>query len=164
MVKRSTRVEWLLVCVLFRVQPILLSVRMFTLTIALAAASEAPGPLPPTGDRPPAEIRPFLSGSKIDKGSLVDGPKAADSGTSAACPVAAGVVAALRTRRPASALPPSSLADLLRSTARHPGGPATRDNDYGSVIIDPYAVAQAMGLIRAGPPTQPVNPPWGRTP
>ncbi|MBS0524910.1 MAG: S8 family serine peptidase [Proteobacteria bacterium] len=82
------------------------------------------------------------------QGSLVAGANAPDGGTSAACAVAAGCVAALRTRLKPSATPSAGLFDQLRATARRPPGVAAAgwNADYGFGIIDPEAVAQHFGV------------------
>jgi len=82
------------------------------------------------------------------QGSLVSGATAPDSGTSAACSVASGCVAALRTRLPPTATPSASLFDQLRATARRPPDVAAAgwNADYGFGIIDPDAVAQHFGI------------------
>lgn len=69
-------------------------------------------------------------------------PGQPDSGTSAACPVAAGVVAAIRPLFPPRALTPGQVRTLLRRTAddRNGGG---YDYDYG------YGVIDVDGLMRA---------------
>ncbi|MFB9965273.1 S8 family serine peptidase [Sinosporangium siamense] len=76
------------------------------------------------------------------KGSGVYDP-GPDSGTSAACPVAAGLVAAIRTQWPASRLSPAELRTLLRRTADHPRG-ADFDHDLGYGIVDPAAVLTTL--------------------
>jgi subtilisin family serine protease len=58
-------------------------------------------------------------------------------GTSAACPVAAGVVAALRSKPSARALPPSQIQDAVRQSATSPTG--QWDADHGFGIIDASA-------------------------
>jgi hypothetical protein len=67
----------------------------------------------------------------------------ADGGTSAATPVATGVVAAIRRLYPASVLPPADLRDLLRQTAERQGGGAF-DYDYGYGVIDVQALLDAL--------------------
>jgi hypothetical protein len=82
-------------------------------------------------------------------GSEAFGAGTPDSGTSAACPVAAGVVAALRTSPliPPGTLPTAQLFDQLRRTARqHPGLPGLWNSDYGFGIVAPSAAATALGL------------------
>jgi hypothetical protein len=72
-----------------------------------------------------------------------------DSGTSAACPVAAGCVAALRTHRADRVTPPISSAAMftaLKNTAHNPPGPGWNP-DYGHGIIRPVAAARSLGLI-----------------
>ncbi|MDQ3287555.1 MAG: S8 family serine peptidase [Pseudomonadota bacterium] len=71
-----------------------------------------------------------------------------DTGTSAACPVAAGCVAALRTRLSPATEPPAHLFTRLRSTARPAVGtaPGQWNGDYGWGIIDPDAAAGSAGV------------------
>lgn len=80
------------------------------------------------------------------RGSEAFGAGSPDSGTSAACPVAAGCVAALRTKLPPTTTPPASLFTQLRATARQVSGPAGWNGDYGFGIIDPLAAANSLGL------------------
>jgi hypothetical protein len=71
-----------------------------------------------------------------------------DTGVSAACPVAAGCVAALRTSARPNAVPPAALFQTLRNTARKPGGGAPGwTPDFGYGIIDPVAAGRALGVI-----------------
>jgi hypothetical protein len=70
-----------------------------------------------------------------------------DTGVSAACPVAAGCVAALRTKIRPTAVPPALLFDTLRNTARKPaGGPPGWDPAFGHGIVNPVAAAHALGV------------------
>jgi len=69
-----------------------------------------------------------------------------DSGTSAATPVAAGVVAAIRRRYPASVLSPRQLRDLLRDTAE-PQGDEDFDYEYGYGIINVQNLLDALEEI-----------------
>ncbi|MCW5693841.1 MAG: S8 family serine peptidase [Pseudolabrys sp.] len=78
-------------------------------------------------------------------GSQAFGPAAPDTGTSAACPVAAGCVAALRTKLSPTQVPPANLFAQLRVTARAVGKPGW-NGDYGHGIIDPNAAAQSLGV------------------
>lgn len=71
------------------------------------------------------------------------GVYAADGGTSAACPVAAGVVAAIRTKYPAAKLSPLQLRALLCKTAEDRGKKGY-DFDHGWGIIDPAALKAAL--------------------
>lgn len=75
-------------------------------------------------------------------GSEVFAPEP-DSGTSAACPVAAGVVAAVRSRYPTSKLSPLQLRALIHKTAR-PAGAAGFDYDYGYGILAVDRLIQAL--------------------
>lgn len=81
------------------------------------------------------------------RGSEAYGAGSPDSGTSAACPVAAGCVAALRTGLPPAGMPPSALFAQITATARPGGGSAPGWNrDYGFGIIDPEAAAAVSGV------------------
>jgi subtilisin family serine protease len=91
-----------------------------------------------------------LSGRKPDlcaythfAGSQAFGADQPDSGTSAACPVAAGVVAAVRTKWPASRLSPAQLRSLFRRTADDRSDVGF-DHDYGYGVIDAVGVAAAL--------------------
>ena len=80
-------------------------------------------------------------------GSKAVNPFTPDTGVSAACPVAAGCVAALRSKVKPTSTSPHDLFTALRNTARRPGGGAavwTPDLGYG--IIDPVAAATALGV------------------
>ncbi|MEV0595852.1 S8 family peptidase [Nonomuraea cavernae] len=76
-------------------------------------------------------------------GSRAFGDDEADSGTSAATPVAAGLVAAVRTRWPATRLSPSQLRSLLRRTADD-RSEVGFDYDYGYGTIDPAGIVAAL--------------------
>ncbi|GAA1769129.1 S8 family serine peptidase [Nonomuraea bangladeshensis] len=76
-------------------------------------------------------------------GSRAFGEGEADSGTSAAAPVAAGLVAAVRTRWPASRLSPAQLRALLRRTAED-RSEVGFDYDYGYGTVDPGAIVAAL--------------------
>jgi len=67
-----------------------------------------------------------------------------DTGVSAACPVAAGCVAALRTKLSPAQVPPASLFQALKQTARRVGG--GWDPGYGYGIIDPVAAGRYLQL------------------
>ncbi|MEU9886160.1 S8 family serine peptidase [Sphaerisporangium sp. NPDC051011] len=73
-------------------------------------------------------------------GSGAFGAGTPDSGTSAACPVAAGLVAAIRTRWPASVISPAQLRTLLHRTADDRSDVGF-DYDYG------YGIADTAGLL-----------------
>ncbi len=76
-------------------------------------------------------------------GSKAFGEGSPDSGTSAACPVAAGVVAAIRTRWPAAKLSPAQLRTLLRRTADDRSDVGF-DYDYGYGVLDTAGVLAAL--------------------
>ncbi|WP_431895080.1 S8 family peptidase [Nonomuraea sp. bgisy101] len=97
-------------------------------------SSQGPGRL--TARKPDVCAFTHFSGSK----AFGDGEP--DSGTSAACPVAAGLVAAIRTHWPASRLSPSQLRSLLRRTAED-RSEVGYDFDYG------YGVVDAAGILAA---------------
>lgn len=82
-------------------------------------------------------------------GSEAFGAGTPDTGTSTACPVAAGCVAALRTNAMLSPqnVPPSHLFAQLRTTARKQPGQTGWNKDTGHGIIDVDAAAQSLGLI-----------------
>jgi subtilisin family serine protease len=78
----------------------------------LGYSSEGPGGL--------ASQKPDVAGFSHFAGS---GVWPADSGTSAACPVVAGVVAALRSKPSIKSLPPAQLKAVLMKSARDVGAP-----------------------------------------
>jgi len=94
--------------------------------------------------------KPDVTGYTHFLGSEAFGTGTPDSGTSAACPVVAGCVAALRASTkipPRTTLPPARLFDALRASARARPGPQRAWNaDYGFGILDPLAAAAALGL------------------
>ncbi|MCI0458472.1 MAG: S8 family serine peptidase, partial [Gemmataceae bacterium] len=71
------------------------------------------------------------------------GVYAADGGTSAATPVAAGVIAAIRRLYPASVVAPGKLRDLIRQTAEPRGGSGF-NYQYGHGIINVPALLAAL--------------------
>ena len=71
-----------------------------------------------------------------------------NTGTSAACALTAGVVAALRSRWPAAVVPPQALKMLLNFTARQPQGPAWNGR-LGHGILD--AESAFLGLASQFP-------------
>lgn len=70
-----------------------------------------------------------------------------DSGTSAACPVAAGVVAAVRTRHSASQLSSAELRTLIAKTAVDLGGTGF-DDDFGWGALDGTALVAALAKLK----------------
>jgi subtilisin family serine protease len=95
----------------------------------------------------PTPEKPDLAAYTHFLGSQVFGERQPDGGTSTACPIAAGCVAALRSHpniAPA-AVPPAALFGVLRNTARQVGA-AGWNRDYGYGIIDPVAAARFLGV------------------
>ncbi|AQR75591.1 S8/S53 family peptidase [Sphingomonas sp. LM7] len=80
------------------------------------------------------------------RGSEVTGVDTPDAGTSAACPVAAGCIAALRSRISPAKIPPAELVARIRATAR--AGTRSRgwNADYGFGILDLDALAISCGV------------------
>ena len=74
---------------------------------------------------------------------------AADGGTSAATPVAAGVVAAVRRLYSASVVAPAQLRDLLRQTATPQGGDGF-NYEYGYGVIDVRGLLDGLEAAGAG--------------
>jgi hypothetical protein len=71
-----------------------------------------------------------------------------DTGVSAACPVAAGCIAALRTKVPAE-ISSDKLFTAIKQTARLGNGPGSSgvwNERFGHGIIDPVAAARALGV------------------
>jgi subtilisin family serine protease len=77
------------------------------------------------------------------KGSEAFGVGSADSGTSAACPVAAGVVAAIRAKHGRDVLAPAQLRTLISKTAIDLSGVGF-DYDHGWGAISPAALLAAL--------------------
>lgn len=91
--------------------------------------------------------KPDLTAYSHFLGSEAFGVGVADSGTSTACPVTAGCVAALRTKLAPSTHPPQNLFDQLRITSKQPTGlPANWNADFGHGIIQPVTCASTLGL------------------
>jgi subtilisin family serine protease len=84
--------------------------------------------------------KPDIAAYTEFKGSLV---AAKDDGTSAACPVAAGVIAAIRTRYSAKRVSPKQLRTLACRTARDLGGQGY-DYRYGWGAIDPPRLVEKL--------------------
>ncbi|MFQ6396099.1 S8 family serine peptidase [Nocardia sp. KC 131] len=82
--------------------------------------------------------KPDICGYTHFLGSTAFGATEPDTGTSAACPVAAGLVAAIRTAWSATELPPAQLRALLQRTATAQAGGF--DYDYGYGIANVGAV------------------------
>lgn len=92
-----------------------------------------------------ARDKPDLTAYTHFRGSEAFGAGEPDCGTSAACAVAAGCVAALRSGLPLAGTPPDALFSVFRAQAH--GKPAPGWNkDYGMGIIRPLAVASHYGF------------------
>jgi subtilisin family serine protease len=98
-------------------------------------SSQGPGRLDPN--------KPDICAYTHFEGSHAFGAGEPDSGTSAACPVAAGVVAAVRTQWSANVIKPAELRTLLQRTADD-RGVAGFDHDYGFGIINAPAIMDAL--------------------
>ncbi|MEU1392566.1 MULTISPECIES: S8 family serine peptidase [unclassified Nonomuraea] len=98
-------------------------------------SSQGPGRL--TARKPDVCAYTHFSGSR----AFGDGEP--DTGTSAATPVAAGLVAAVRTRWPAAKLSPAQLRALLRRTAED-RSEVGFDYDYGYGTVDPAGILAAL--------------------
>lgn len=94
-------------------------------------SSQGPGRL--------ADRKPDLCAYTHFLGSTAFGADAPDSGTSTACPVLAGVIAAFRTQWPAAQVPPARLRELLLGSATDRAG-AGFDHDYGHGVVAPQAL------------------------
>lgn len=102
-------------------------------------ASRGPGIAGMAAEKPDLAAYTHYAGS----GALGDGIP--DKGTSAACPLVAGIVAALRTKVPGRVVPPPALNKLLRESAR--GAAAGWNGEMGFGIVDPAEAARRLGLI-----------------
>jgi subtilisin family serine protease len=96
-------------------------------------SSQGPGRLTPE--------KPDVSAYTAFKGSLVY--PGGDGGTSAACPVAAGVVAALRAKFPPAKVSPAKMRSLIYKTADDLGA-GGYDHNYGWGAINPVPLADAV--------------------
>lgn len=98
-------------------------------------SSQGPGRL--TARKPDICAYTHFSGSKAF------GDNEPDSGTSAATPVAAGLIAAIRTQWPTNRLSSAQLRALLRRTAED-RSEVGYDFDYGYGTVDPPAIIAAL--------------------
>lgn len=110
--------------------------------VRVGYSSQGPGRL--DSQKPDLSAYTHFLGSGVYKDRL--GNELADSGTSTACPVAAGVVAAIRTKYPPSVLSPAELRHLLHRTAEDLGV-AGFDYDHGFGLIDVSAILKALERI-----------------
>ncbi len=106
-------------------------------------SSQGPSLIPGAPNKPDVAAYTHFNGSE----AFGDGTH--DRGTSAACPVAAGCVAALRTRKPDSGRPSAAgLIKAIQTTARAGDGQTSApDHNYGYGVINPLAAARKLGLV-----------------
>lgn len=80
-------------------------------------------------------------------GSETKGSGKPDTGTSTACPIVSGCLAAIRTKRFATVTPPANMIRQVQMTAKQvTGTPAGWNADYGHGIIQPVDLASSLGL------------------
>ncbi len=91
--------------------------------------------------------KPDLAAFTHFNGSQALGTDQPDKGTSAACPVVAGCLAALRTKISAQDQNPLALARTVRETATPPSREGGWNKDFGFGIINPLAAALALDAI-----------------
>lgn len=87
--------------------------------------------------------KPDLVGYTHFRGSEAFG-NAPDSGTSAACPVVAGLVAAVRTRVPLTARPPAAIRELLIATTDDLGNQGF-DYIHGYGVVNGSRIVEQLG-------------------
>jgi Subtilase family len=80
-------------------------------------------------------------------GSEAFGVGSPDSGTSTACPVAAGCIAALRTNLLPANTPSANLFAQIVATARKRPGQVGWDKDFGHGYLDPVTTGQSFGIV-----------------
>ncbi|MEO3475625.1 S8/S53 family peptidase [Roseomonas sp. CAU 1739] len=97
---------------------------------------------------------PGITGLAHDKPDLCapsqfenDDDAGSNTGTSAACGLAAGAVALLRTRWPSATVDPATLRAVLRDTAVQPYGPQGWQERTGHGVINVAAAAAALNAI-----------------
>jgi subtilisin family serine protease len=100
-------------------------------------SSQGPGRL--YAEKPDVSAATAFTGSRVYPGG--------DGGTSASCPVAAGVVAAVRSKYPSARVSPAKLRRLVHKTAEDLGGTGY-DPDYGWGAISPRKLAEALARAR----------------
>jgi len=109
-----------------------------TITVGALGPKGQPVGYSPVGGTMRAD-KPDVLGYSQFRGSLVN---AIDRGTSTACPVVAGVVAAIRTKVDPSVVPPITLRALIRDTA----GSHTEGGAWVPGPINTQALLLALGL------------------
>ena len=97
---------------------------------------------------------PGIAGMTHDKPDLCapsqfesDGHAAPNTGTSAACGLAAGAVALLRTRWPSAEVSPAILRGILREKAAQPYGPTGWQDRTGHGILDVAATVDRLKVV-----------------
>jgi len=94
-----------------------------------------------------AANKPDLTSYTHFLGSEAFGTGEPDSGTSTACPVAAGCVAAIRTRLSPGTTPSKDLfKELIASADARPVAGGGWNDDYGGGVLKPVAAAERLGL------------------
>lgn len=104
--------------------------------------------------KPHLEQKPDISAYTHFLGSKTRRNYLPDTGVSAACPVAAGCIAALRTKASPAETPPDALFRVIKQTARggNDAGPGGVWNEkFGHGIFNPVAAARTLGLIPIEP-------------
>jgi len=91
-----------------------------------------------------SNVKPDISAYTHYLGSEAFGDGSADGGTSTACPLAAGCIAALRTNRPPGETGSAELFDTVRATAIQPPGQVGWDDRFGFGVINPVDAAAAL--------------------
>lgn len=112
--------------------------------IWLGHSAEGPGML--------AADKPDLCAPTLFRERLAPFAGEDNSGTSAACGVAAGVVAAARARCPWDRLPPAALRALLREAATPQGTDPTSRSRFGAGILNAAPVAALAPTAAASDP------------
>ncbi len=105
----------------------------------LGYAAEGPGPVALSHSKPDLAAPSHFAES--------DDARRINTGTSAACGVAAGAVALLRSHQGPDALPPESLRDLLRAKAWQPDGAPGWKPRTGFGILDLQASLSALESV-----------------
>lgn len=101
---------------------------------SLGYSSRGPSIAGMAGNKPDVSVYTHYLGSE----ALGQGK--ADSGTSAAAPLAGGIVAALRSRFPAAELPPTELFTRIRANALQPDGGIGWNAGFGFGVLNPTRV------------------------
>jgi hypothetical protein len=90
--------------------------------------------------------KPDLTSYTHFMGSKAFGDDVPDTGTSAACPVAAGCIAALRTGLSGKKLSPGDLMREILADTRQADGSSGWNADYGYGIFKPYITASRLQI------------------